>query len=747
MRSEGGLYQEERLYRYLLWMTMAASAIIFFWGTWSLPILSLNEGRRMVVIREMLSGGNWLLPTLGEKIYITKPPVFYWVAGLLALVFHSSSEWVMRLPSSLSALFLTWFTFGQVKKHVGRWPALFSAIVLVTSYKFTVYARRAEIEMLLALCCTTAMFLFLDYLKKPEAHWPLYLSYLFWGLAFMVKGPAALPFFLPPLLLFWLLRRDRNVLRGLLSLRGWAILLLVALPWYIYSYLKLGGGRWEWFLEKDILGKTYWAKERDPFYRYLLDLLINFSPWILLAFYRTRDRWRSLFSSYESSFWSCWFFVPFIIVGTCAIKHAKYILPSFPAVAALLGIWAASAFVDLRQRTGPKAHQITLAAVGTLFCGWVLFYSLAEPYFLNYRYSSIKPMILKIQQIRGNAPVFSYNHKYERLIYYYQRPIRHVHEGNVSQMLRRHKSFLLIAEDKYWEELEDEGLCPLAEYRPFLHRNKAARLYGSPDFCERGEGSIEGGASFLVSRSHLFEFPATPLSLWAATSIHTLRASPAKDSRISRAQQIQHLLRHLPDLPLRAIAEAFAEEVQELAGVHGDEDLAHAGIGEQIAGILVAGLPGPAQGLVQHPIPLPHLLHGLSEKLLRIHPPSALLDQFSLDLGGQDVIEVSLLHIALAPLGVAGDAMPNQLMGHGPGDPLQIEGEAGVLQRAQMAPGSKLSHELPSRLWLLSQDALGICRIAELPCGGDDLLRFRGKGNQGYFGGNGLHERPPLLII
>ena len=478
------LNQDDELYRYLLPMTVVASGIIFFWGTWSLPIVSLNEGRRMLVVKEMLAGQHWLIPTINEEIYITKPPLFYWVAAIFALLLRTTAEWVLRLPSLLSALFITWFTFARVKKYAGRWPALFAAIILITSYKFTLYARRAEIEMLLALCCTVALFLFLDFLKKPEVRWPLYLSYLFWGLAFLTKGPAALPFFLPPLLVFWLVSKDRNLLRGLFSLKGWAIFALVAFPWYLYCFLRIDAAQWEVFLKNDIMGKTYWAKERDPLYSFLLDFITSFSPWILLIFHKTKERWKELSGSSEAAFWSCWSLVPLIIVASCATKHTKYILPLFPAVAALLGIWTAGAFSELKSRFGPKVNRIVFWAVGTILLGWVSFYSVGEPYLLHHRYSAIKPMIQKIQQIQGDTPVFSYRHKYERLIYYYQRPIPMVTKRKLKKMVREQRSFLLIAEDKDWKELEGKGLCVLAEYRPFLHRDRAARLLASPDRCQ-----------------------------------------------------------------------------------------------------------------------------------------------------------------------------------------------------------------------------------------------------------------------
>ncbi|MDH7500610.1 MAG: glycosyltransferase family 39 protein [candidate division NC10 bacterium] len=465
-------------------MAIAASAILFFWGLWSLPILSLNEGRRMVVVREMLAGSNWLLPTLGGKVYLMKPPLFYWVAASIGLLFRSSAEWVVRLPSAVSAFLVTWLTYYWAKKYISRWAALFSALILITAYKFSLYARRGEIEMLLTLCCTLAAFLFWDFLKSPQARSRLYLSYALWGLAFLTKGPAALPYFAPPLLLFWLLTRDRNVLRGLLSLRGWALLALVALPWYIYTYLNLGGGRWESFLERDLLGKTFWSRARDPLYSYPLEMVINFSPWMLILFYRTKGELKSLFSRRETLFCFAWALVPFLLFSACATKHAKYILPLFPAVSILLGTWMASAYARLKTRFGAEVNRVALLTVATLLAGWVLFYSVGEPVFLNYRYCAIPPLLQKIQETGGEAPVFSYRHKYERLIYYYQKPIRTIHQKGLKKRIKRQESFLLIAEDRNWKELEGQGLCVLAEVRPFLHRNRAARLYATPDFCK-----------------------------------------------------------------------------------------------------------------------------------------------------------------------------------------------------------------------------------------------------------------------
>jgi 4-amino-4-deoxy-L-arabinose transferase-like glycosyltransferase len=480
MSGRGRDIGEEIPYSPFFWMVLLGSAIILFWGIWSLPVLSLNEGRRMLVVKEMLRTGNWLLPTMEGKTYLMKPPLFYWVAASFGLLLHSDAEWVVRLPSSLGAFAVIWLTFRQVARYRGRWAALFAGLILATSYKFVLYARRAEIEMLLTLFCTLAGFSFLDYLQTPSGGGKLHLAYLFWGLAFLTKGPAALPFFLPPILAFWLLSRERRALQGLLSLSGWTIFALVGFSWYLYAFLQTGGGPWEVFFRRDILGKTVGDGTRDPFYSYFLEMILNFSPWILFLAWRPHRLSRDLLSSWEGLWFLSWFSLPFLLLSLCAIKHAKYLLPSFPAATALLA-YRTEAWFQSCQETRPKrARRLIAYTAAILLGGGVVYYTLIEPYAVNYRFRVLAPMVERIEQVRGQAPVYSYRHKYVQLIYYYGHPIPRLHQDKLRGLLAQGKPFLLIAEDSYWPHLDRIGLLSLAEYRPFLHREKAARIYLSP---------------------------------------------------------------------------------------------------------------------------------------------------------------------------------------------------------------------------------------------------------------------------
>jgi 4-amino-4-deoxy-L-arabinose transferase-like glycosyltransferase len=152
----------------LLYGAFIGSILIYFWGIWAIPTLSHNEARRMIVVQEMLTHHNWLIPTINNEIYIEKPPLFYWLALPFVLIFRSTAEWVIRLPSALSAFALTWLLFFRIRRYFDRWSALLSALVLITSFYFSETARLAELPMILTTCCCCALLFYFDYLQDNK---------------------------------------------------------------------------------------------------------------------------------------------------------------------------------------------------------------------------------------------------------------------------------------------------------------------------------------------------------------------------------------------------------------------------------------------------------------------------------------------------------------------------------------------------------------------------------------------------
>jgi 4-amino-4-deoxy-L-arabinose transferase-like glycosyltransferase len=471
-------------YRALLLFTIVFSLIICIWGIWSVPLLTHNEGRRAVVVREMLANRQWLIPTLNGQIYLAKPPLFYWAAGAFGLLFQSTAEWVIRLPSSLSALGTLWLLYRHMKRLLGDWPALLSAMTLLAAAKFTMHARLAEIEMLLTFCCTAAMLFFLDYLKQPDSYKPLYYSYAFLGLAFLTKGPVALVFFLPPLLLFWRLTKDRNIPAGLLSFRGWLIFAIPALPWYAYCLFFLSGNPMTPVIHDDILIKTFWSTKRDPFYSYVVVLAASFAPFLLLFLHEPGRRLKTLFSQYETAFFGCWVLSSLFVMSTFNIKHDKYLLPLFPGAAAFFGAWLAAVLPSLQAGGRFNARTRVLPAIMVLVAFWAVYHTCIVPYYKRQYWTTIETVLKTARKIKGKTPLFTYKTSYPTLVYYNGDIIPVTDKDDLQKMLHDDQPFLLIADNGNWDDLENEPLCHLREYKKFLNRKRIARLLGNGELCK-----------------------------------------------------------------------------------------------------------------------------------------------------------------------------------------------------------------------------------------------------------------------
>lgn len=145
-----------KLHRPLLFLTIAIGAPSFFWGLGSIPLLSFNEARRAIPASNIFTTGDWLLPTLNGELYLTKPPLLYWMEAISAHLFGAANEWAVRLPSAIAAatiaIVCTVFHFANLAP-----VTLFSIQILIASSGFTTYARRVQLETLQMALCFTAL--------------------------------------------------------------------------------------------------------------------------------------------------------------------------------------------------------------------------------------------------------------------------------------------------------------------------------------------------------------------------------------------------------------------------------------------------------------------------------------------------------------------------------------------------------------------------------------------------------------
>ena len=75
----------------------------FIWGIWAYPLFDLDEGAFSEASREMLSNGEYLIPTLNGELRSDKPILIYWLQAASISLFGEHT-WSYRFPSVVFSL-------------------------------------------------------------------------------------------------------------------------------------------------------------------------------------------------------------------------------------------------------------------------------------------------------------------------------------------------------------------------------------------------------------------------------------------------------------------------------------------------------------------------------------------------------------------------------------------------------------------------------------------------------------------
>lgn len=197
--------------RHLLILT-AICAVAYFIGLTTHGITAWHEGQRLLVARQMLEDGRWLVPTINGHPYLAKPPLFYWMQMGLATLRGSS---VTLLDTRLAVAIFGWLgvivTYfaardmlqppGELEESRGReWTlrgAFWSAAMLATGIDYVRSSRIGELDMLLPALCTASIWMVFRawkrHLEEGRTDWgACLLAVLAASLAGLAKGPPAL---------------------------------------------------------------------------------------------------------------------------------------------------------------------------------------------------------------------------------------------------------------------------------------------------------------------------------------------------------------------------------------------------------------------------------------------------------------------------------------------------------------------------------------------------------------------------
>ncbi|MFT4033038.1 MAG: glycosyltransferase family 39 protein [Siphonobacter sp.] len=316
------------------------SFLFFSLGTNELMLYSLDEAKNAECAREMYERKDWIIPTFNNELRTDKPPLHYWVMmcsyGLLGV-----NEFSARLGSILCGVGTILLVFAFAWNHINIRTAWGSVIVLLASLHVGVQFRMAVPDPYLVFLLTLAWVSFYKWYNQSALFTTkvLWLFYAALGLAVLAKGPIALILVGLTILVFLFMRKEIRLIGRMNVFLGIAIILAIALPWYLAINTATQGAWTQGFLLKHNIGRYLEPMEGHGGIFLLTPLyvmvgLLPFSIFIpqgLKMVWKNREQEPALLFSFTIALFIVLFFS---FSGT---KLPNYTVPSYPFFAVLIG--------------------------------------------------------------------------------------------------------------------------------------------------------------------------------------------------------------------------------------------------------------------------------------------------------------------------------------------------------------------------------------------------------------------------
>ena len=277
------------------------AGLILFVGLGHAPLTDLDEGAFSEASREMMVRGDWVSPWLLDAPRFDKPVLIHWLQ-MLSFQAFGLNAFAARLPSALMGLIWIGAMAGwaamlanrllpAVRHRVYGWAVLIGS----TSLGVAAMSRAATAD------ATLNAFLVLTLLLVWRGLWPaerrspfqaeesgrlwIRLAAVSLGLGLLTKGPIAL---LVPaaasLIAALTAGRFRRWLRLVFDPVAWALVLVIAAPWYLLQFQAQGMAFVEGFLGLHNLGRftnTMHGFSAGPLY-YPGWMLVATLPWAVV---------------------------------------------------------------------------------------------------------------------------------------------------------------------------------------------------------------------------------------------------------------------------------------------------------------------------------------------------------------------------------------------------------------------------------------------------------------------------------
>jgi 4-amino-4-deoxy-L-arabinose transferase-like glycosyltransferase len=347
------------------------------------PLLDPDEARYAEIPREMLVSGDWVTPRLDGLKYFEKPPLQYWGTAAAYSVF-GVSEWTARLWGVGLAFLCLPLVYGWTRRLYGTRAASVALVALASTPYFVGIGHLNLLDTAFTFWMTSAVLAFslgqcAAVGSSSERRWML-LAWAAAALAVLSKGIVVAVLAGLALVLYTIVERDAGPWRRLHVLTGLPLFLLIAAPWFLVVSMRNPEFPGFFFVHEHFARFLTTVHERaGPWWYFLPFLLVMVLPWARVIYGALREGWvdpgvggDELAHAGDSARFKPRKFLLIYAAGTLLFfsvsgsKLPPYIMPMAPALAILVGVYAADRPALLRDVRWLFAGMMVLAGAGAM---------------------------------------------------------------------------------------------------------------------------------------------------------------------------------------------------------------------------------------------------------------------------------------------------------------------------------------------------------------------------------------------
>jgi len=329
----------------LTWLLIIA-AVLWFGLIGYRDLADPDEGRGAEIAREIVATGDWVTMHLDGIDYFAKPPLQFWATAATFQLFGEGNA-TARLSVALFGFAGVLWTGFVGRRLFGPEVGFNAAAVLLSSLLYAALGHVLTPNMSVTLFMTVGIGAFLLAQSRRDEpdnvrRWML-LGWAALALAVLSKGLMGVV--LPGVVVFayMLWQRDWALLRHLALGWGLAVLVAVAVPWFVAVSIANPEFPRVFFIEEHFARYTASTFHRDqPVYYFVPVLALGLLPWLprlVQELARPRFRWWPPAGQGFDPERFLWTYVVFIFAffSMGRSKLPTYLSPILPALALLIG--------------------------------------------------------------------------------------------------------------------------------------------------------------------------------------------------------------------------------------------------------------------------------------------------------------------------------------------------------------------------------------------------------------------------